>query len=425
MKKTNLAIATAVAMLSVGAQAAEVKMSGFVNAVMEANNVTEKNGGDVDYDANDKTKVGIQADIKINDELSATFQVVNRQNAWTGGSDMDDRETTVEYGFLAYKASDETTVRAGRLRTPFFLLSEYVEVGAIVPWNTAPSSVYHQMPTNAFDGVDILYNGQFGDTSYTAQAFYGNSDSDVYLSAAGFGANVDMANMYGGNVTLTRGDWTARFAYGKGDISFGVSPLVEMGIAQNIDLLTDGAQQSFAGAEQALAASEQLAEIDPAQSQALALQAQQLMDQGTELATQAGALNFLATEMPEQQSMSIMNLGLQGYVTENLTVMGEYAKVTSDHKIEGDDDGYYVAATYDFFNGFTVTGTYSAREENRVNDTQVDDYTEQMVTVSYDLGNNMLVRGEYRRTDGEYRQMGVVTNDYTTDNVSLSLNYVF
>lgn len=424
MKRTKLALATALAMISCASQAADVKLSGFVNAVMEVNNVGEDNGGTIDYDVINSTKVGMQADISINDKLSATFQVVNRQDQWAN-PETAERETTLEYGFLAYKTSEQTSLRLGRLRTPFFLMSEYLEVGAAVPWNKAPTSIYGQMPTNAFDGVDFLYVGEYGDLSYSSQVFMGQSDADVFLASVNSPVTVKMDSMYGGNVTLNYNDWMFRASYGHGDVSMTTDPVTMLSLNYTIEQLTAGSQMAFDGAQQAMDASAALAEIDPEQSAALALQAQELMTQGTQYAQQAGSLGFFVSELGSSYGAGITNLGLQGYITDNVLLMAEFSSINSENVMEGDDEGYYVALTYDFYNGYKVTGTFSDREQLRVNDTIKEEASEYILTVSKELPGNFLLRGEYRVTDKKSYENDVLGSDTSQDDFSISLNYIF
>lgn len=420
MKLRKLVLATSLVLATTSAYATDVKFSGFVNLVGQA----VDRGDGTEYDFNDLTKVGVQADIKVNDRVSATFQAVNRQNEWTVSSGDADRETTMEYGFVAYKATDALTLRAGRLRSPFFLLSEYVEVGSVIPWNKAPTAVYYQLPNNAHDGIDLLYSGEFGETSYTTQLFYGNSGAGVHLKA-GFGSVVNMKNMFGGNLTLTHGDWTARMSYGEADISFGLTPITMLGLGQAAQQASDGANQLFAGAQQASDAASALAQLDPAQSAQYAAQAEQLQAQGMEYAAQAAQVNFLLEELPKEAKTSITNIGVHGYLTDNISLMAEYVKIDSDHLVENDDEGFYVATTYDFQNGIRLTGTVSERQEYTLNSSAKDEISERMITVAYDYSDSILIKGELRRRKIDSFSNGALSGVNERDSLTVSLNYMF
>jgi len=441
MKLNKLTLATLIALSTSCVQASDLNISGFINGVVTADS-------DGHLRLNDDTKAGIQIDTQINDKLSATFQVVNRQNAWDGS---DSRETTVEYGFLAYNASEDVTVRAGRLRMPFFMLSEYVEVGNVVPWIKAPLSVYHQIPTNAYDGLDLSYTGQSGDLSYSVTAFVGEAEANVYME--GLNPLVKMGNTFGGSVALDYSDWTMRFSYGQAELSFVLSPLTQMGLDASIadaqqqssfysglaDQASAGALQYRDGAAQATAASEMLAGIDDAQSavyaaqaaeylaladgyEAQALQAQAGADQYAAGAAQAA---FISDGLKVESKVGIYNLGIQGYITDDLSVMGEYVYIDSEHPIENDDQGYYLAATYDFGNDFKFTGTYSHREEKTLGDALNEQTDTYLATVAYDMGDSVIIKAEY-----SYEEIVIVQNSssemVTDENLfSMSVNYVF
>lgn len=400
MKLSRIALATLFATLSTSAFAADIKTSGFFNGVM----IVDEDGN---YDFGKRTSAGIQFDAQFNDKFSGTLQAVNRENAWNKTTG---RETTIEYGFLAYKASDNLTVRAGKLRLPFFMLSEYVEVGSVVPWNHAPEAVYKQLPTNAYEGIDVLYTGMTGDISYSIQAFTGSAEAPV--TAGSLNSNVKLDNAFGGNLTLGYGDWNVRLSYGQADASFKLNTVTKLGIQQGISDLTAGAQQA---ADAALA----LAAIDPAQ-------AAQYQAQANALSDQAGQYVWLVGAMENSEKMAILNIGVQGYITDQVSVMAEYVDVSSDHPIEGDDSGFYLSTTYELDNGIRLTGMYSEREENAINLSGAERRnSEQMsINAAYTFENGWTTKAELHNHKGQISDYGT-TVDVDENTFTLSANYVF
>lgn len=79
------------------------------------------------YDADDRTDwntdsmLGLQVKLPLLDRLSLTGQVVARG--------YENYDLQVEWMFLTYEAADDLYLRGGRLRIPFFMFSDSLEVG--------------------------------------------------------------------------------------------------------------------------------------------------------------------------------------------------------------------------------------------------------------------------------------------------------
>lgn len=398
MKKTSIALATALGLLSVPSFATTFQASGFFNGVVTSDEHSNR-------DADNLTKLGIQLVANISDKVSGTFQAVSRVNAW---DDSIGRETSIEYGFLSYALDEDTTLRAGRLRLPFFMHSEYVDVGAAVPWIEAPNSVYYQLPTNAYDGIDAIHTMLVGDAQLTLQGFVGQAKAPV--NAGGVKSEVHLNRAFGGNATISYNDWNVRLAYGQADMAFSLDKLTQMGLQDGVSKLTEGGNQ-------ALAAAAAMAATDPAQ-------AALLQSKGASLLTEAGQYQFILDELPREAKTSIYNLGFNGYVTDNLTVLGEYVYIDTDHAVENNDKGFYVAATYAFNGDFKLTGTYSAREELRNTETYKAETEEFIVTAAYQLGDNWIAKAEAKHSNRDQTANGVKTST-DANTYAVSINYIF
>ncbi|PCJ20440.1 MAG: hypothetical protein COB04_04065 [Gammaproteobacteria bacterium] len=99
--------------------------------------------------------LGLQLEFKLNDKSKVVTQLVGR-----GKTDFD---IVAEWGYFAYKVTPALTFRAGRLRIPLFLLSDYLEVGYAYPWVRPSAEVYDLAELfSSQDGMDILYNFSVG-----------------------------------------------------------------------------------------------------------------------------------------------------------------------------------------------------------------------------------------------------------------------
>jgi hypothetical protein len=89
-------------------------------------------------------------------------------------------ELDASWAFLKYQVDSDTYARAGRLRMPIFLLSEYLDVGVAYPWVRPPMEVYGLVPFSNFSGVDVTRRMDFFDRDLTVQISYGNTKPLVW-----------------------------------------------------------------------------------------------------------------------------------------------------------------------------------------------------------------------------------------------------
>ncbi len=161
--------------------------------------------GDVSFD-NDNSRMGLQITAAVNDRTDVTAQLLSR-----GGP--SGYNLTADWAFVSFHATDTTDVRAGKVKLPAFLVSDYIEVGYAYPWIRPPAEVYSLNPITSLSGVDVLYRPSVGDWSFLIQPYFGTSEGTQVISPV----NVDAINGMFGAGTLSRGDtvgFEARNLYG-------------------------------------------------------------------------------------------------------------------------------------------------------------------------------------------------------------------
>lgn len=224
MKLKRLSLCLGIALASVQAQAGEVYFSGFGSVIAGArdHDVIEDDGFSVNEApyagyTNDKfslepdSLVGLQATAEINEKATATIQLVSEGAA--------DWETKVDMAYLSYQVTDQFTWRAGRLRAPFFLYSEFINVGYAYPWITPPFETYSS-PFNNIDGIDFVYRTSFGSVDAMFQGYIGADNfviDENFGSLAGLPGRVD--NQFGLVAELTWKDLRVRYAYHAADVT--------------------------------------------------------------------------------------------------------------------------------------------------------------------------------------------------------------
>ncbi|MGK0444270.1 MAG: hypothetical protein ACJA1U_001201 [Bermanella sp.] len=146
------------------------------------------------------TKAGVQMTFNIDDSTSVITQLVSK-----GENDFD---TRADWLYLKHSFGNGLTVKAGRLRKPNYLLSEFFDVGYAMPWTQPPVEVYGVLETSAnYEAVDLTYDFEIGDWSAYTQVQYGRSITSEIVSK----------NLLAFNFSMNNGDLTLRAGYSQAD----------------------------------------------------------------------------------------------------------------------------------------------------------------------------------------------------------------
>ncbi|PNH91812.1 hypothetical protein [Vibrio diazotrophicus] len=148
------------------------------------------------------TLLGLQFDFQVNDRASVTTQIVanGRYNF----------EPAIEVAYLSYDI-DFATIRGGKIRTPFFIYSDYLDVGYAYPMLRPSQEIYEHLIISSFTGVDLLLPIDIGDSTLQLQPYLGVSqleDRDI-----GFDETVDLNEVLGLAGNWFIGDWTLHASY--------------------------------------------------------------------------------------------------------------------------------------------------------------------------------------------------------------------
>ncbi|RKF20411.1 hypothetical protein DBZ36_08210 [Alginatibacterium sediminis] len=178
------------------------KFNGFYSVgVTRASNDLGYAGAQESYDLNNLTKVGLQAEFAMADSTGVTVQLVSKGE--------DDFEPAIEWAYIKHSFDNDVVVRAGKLRVPLFMYSDYLDVGYAQPWARPPTEVYDFVPFTAYVGGDIAYDYELDNSTLGLQAFGGQYEEN--------GVKYDY--MVGANLTYTWEDLTLRAVYGQNKIN--------------------------------------------------------------------------------------------------------------------------------------------------------------------------------------------------------------
>ena len=146
------------------------------------------------------SKIAAQGTYKFAPTLSATTQVMAKFDP------AGQYTPNIDWAFLKWQAAPSLALRAGKMGAPFFMVSDFRNVGYANTTVRPNLDVYGQVPTDQFEGLDGTYQYNLGSTTINATLFYGDSKAD-YTSAFKKGATIlgpsafELKRMKGINLT--------------------------------------------------------------------------------------------------------------------------------------------------------------------------------------------------------------------------------
>jgi hypothetical protein len=184
---------------------AETDLTGFINAV--GGYATER--PTLGYEADTATftrdsSIGIQISHDISPKITATGQLVAKGE--------DDFETEAAWAYLTYRFSDSARFRMGRFRAPFFMYSDFLNVGYAQHWIRAPEEVY-SLQFDSVNGADLNYNLSLGRLDSKIQMYFGSSQDTFAFTRQDVAFDVRLREQMGVIGTVNYGWLTARLSF--------------------------------------------------------------------------------------------------------------------------------------------------------------------------------------------------------------------
>jgi len=220
MKNIHKALILSSAIMA-GNSHAEITFNGFASIVGGVTTSSDETlyGYDDTINFSPGSLVALQASSDLGEGLSVTAQILARGE--------DDWDPDFEWAYIAYDASDNLRILAGRQRVPFYMYSDFLDVSYAYPWIEPPAGVY-SLGFSTFDGIGAMYNSSIGSFDSSIHIIYGGNTSDLFIQ--GEPQTSRLRDLVGAAWTLNR-DWlTLRVAYFQADTSIDVpdvTPLVD------------------------------------------------------------------------------------------------------------------------------------------------------------------------------------------------------
>jgi Gram-negative porin len=164
-----------------------------------------KDGADKSGTLKVDSRLGSQINATFSPMFSAVGQVIAQQNH--EGKFKPD----LEWAFVKAQATPAIGVRAGRIGVPFFMVSDFREVGFANTFLRPPHDVYDQVVFRRMDGADLLGNFELGGVNLSGQIFYGKSSTKFAASTGTL--DIDLNKLWGLNATAEFGPVSVRVGH--------------------------------------------------------------------------------------------------------------------------------------------------------------------------------------------------------------------
>ncbi len=139
-----------------------------------------------------------------------------------GEDDKGHVEPTVGWAFLRQAWTPSLSTRIGRMRVPFFMLSDSLQVNYSNPWVRPPVEVYGLNPFNDLDGADLLYRLDVWGAELEVRPYVGRGRVEFAENGSAQLSNAKGINLtfYFGPLSIHAGHGESRFGLQWGDAQF-------------------------------------------------------------------------------------------------------------------------------------------------------------------------------------------------------------
>ena len=194
-----------------------IRFSGFARLV--GGYLDEKEaiyqGYDDSIDFGQHSLFALQTEVDLNEQFSFTTQLLAHTSSR--------RDSGLEWAYLTYRPNERWQFKAGKLRTPFFMYSDIIDVGFAYPWVVPPKQVYTPYMFPDYTGVSAAHRFNIQHWTIAAEAYWGKFDDDV--SVGGRQIDVKIDDLSGLVLELRRGNLRLRTSYHRGDMDASLPQL--------------------------------------------------------------------------------------------------------------------------------------------------------------------------------------------------------
>lgn len=192
--------------------------------------VGQPKGAEQGWSARTDTRLGLQANLRLTDELDGVLQGMSQYHS------SGDFSPELMLAFVRYAPDPGLQLRAGRLGWDVDLLSESRYIGYAYPWIRPPVDHFGVLQLTYIDGADVTFTRPLGDDLIWARFFAGSSDSRFFMTDA-LEADFDAHHVLGGHLNYETGSWRFRAGYTRvrSEVSFSGTDADLIGQLYNVD----------------------------------------------------------------------------------------------------------------------------------------------------------------------------------------------
>jgi hypothetical protein len=156
--------------------------------------------------------LGGQANISLNKNWDSVFQMVLQDRAYEG------IDNYLELAFLRFRPTRNWAIRAGRMNSDLYLLSEYPYVSFAYLWVRPPHDYYSFASAGGrYDGADIEYSQALADGFLRVKLAAGQTTTKLKSDNNDFFIQFD--NLLSLSANYAVNEWILRFSVSRGDIA--------------------------------------------------------------------------------------------------------------------------------------------------------------------------------------------------------------
>ena len=196
-----------------------ISVNGFIRFAMESqNNIKDAAGNDLAYrgsvvadewDNRRLSRAGVQFNARISDDAEAVVQLLSRGT--------DDFDVEAQWAYIGYNLRPDLKIRAGRIVLPFYLHSQYLNVGYAYPWVELPTEIYGAIPIDTMEGLDANWTFNTGDINHNLNVYWGSMAVDAD------GLLFDINHQRGANLRSSFGNFTTWLSYTSSEVTLDLS----------------------------------------------------------------------------------------------------------------------------------------------------------------------------------------------------------
>lgn len=213
----------------------KVKISGFMTYGMTRHNVHQNEAGGAPVDYIDRTTVelshqelsraGVQINASLSDKTNAVVQILARGR--------DNYDAQAQWAYLEHEFTPSVRVRGGRMVLPFFMHTQYSNVGYAYHWAALPGEAYDIVPFDTMDGMDLTMDFSTGDISHSVNVF--GSAMNVPSFSLPVPVTYVVNDMMGMNLTSNWSSVTTWLSYSHAKVTLDLSGLGPVATGLSLD----------------------------------------------------------------------------------------------------------------------------------------------------------------------------------------------